>query len=88
MRNINWKVRICNKNFWITFIPAVLLLVQTVASLFGFQLELSGISAQLIDIVNSAFVVLAIIGVVSDPTTPGLGDSKLAQTYITPGKLK
>ena len=29
---INWKVRLKNKQFWISFIPAVLLLVQKVAS--------------------------------------------------------
>ena len=33
---INWIVRIKNKNFWLAAIPALLLLVQTVAALFGF----------------------------------------------------
>ena len=28
--NINWKVRIRNKNFWLALIPALLLLVQVV----------------------------------------------------------
>ena len=32
---INWKVRLRNKNFWITIIPALLLLAQVVASIFG-----------------------------------------------------
>ena len=32
---INWVVRIKNKNFWLAAIPALLLLVQTVAALFG-----------------------------------------------------
>ena len=30
MMNINWKVRIRNKNFWLALIPALLLLVQWV----------------------------------------------------------
>lgn len=34
MSNINWTVRIKNKNFWISLIPAVLLLVQVVAAVF------------------------------------------------------
>lgn len=34
MSNINWIVRIKNKNFWISLIPAVLLLVQVVAAVF------------------------------------------------------
>lgn len=33
---INWIVRVKNKNFWLAAIPALLLLVQTVAALFGF----------------------------------------------------
>ena len=36
MPDINWKVRIKNKMFWLALIPAVLLLVQTVCSVFGF----------------------------------------------------
>lgn len=33
--NINWKVRLKNKSFWLALIPAVLLLVQVVAAVFG-----------------------------------------------------
>ena len=32
---INWKVRIKNKTFWLTLIPAVLLLAQVVAAVFA-----------------------------------------------------
>ena len=34
MKNINWVVRIKNKNFWLTLIPAVLLLIQVVVAPF------------------------------------------------------
>ena len=37
MKNINWIVRIKNKNFWLTLIPAVLLLIQVVLAPFGYQ---------------------------------------------------
>lgn len=83
---INWKVRIKNKNFWLAIIPAVLILAQAVAAVFGYTLEVDGISEQLIAIVNAAFVVLAILGVVTDPTTHGVSDSKQAMTYDTPKK--
>ena len=33
--NINWRVRIKNKTFWLTLIPSVLLLVQAVSAPFG-----------------------------------------------------
>lgn len=81
---INWTVRIKNKSFWLTLIPAVILLVQAVAALFGFQLELEGIQQQILDIVNAAFAVLAVLGIVTDPTTKGIGDSQQALTYDKP----
>ena len=82
--NINWKVRIKNKNFWISLIPAVLLLVQVVAAVFGFTLELGELGDKLLAVVNALFAVLTILGIVTDPTTAGIGDSKLAMTYTKP----
>lgn len=84
MSNINWIVRIKNKNFWISLIPAVLLLVQVVAAVFGFTLELGELGDKLLDVVNALFAVLTILGIVTDPTTAGVGDSKLAMTYTKP----
>ena len=45
---INWKVRIKNKLFWLAIIPAILLLVQTVASIFGFTVDFTGLGDKLI----------------------------------------
>lgn len=81
---VNLKVRIANRNFWLTLIPAVLLLAQVVAAPFGYKFEIEGISSQLIAIVNALFAVLAILGVVNDPTTAGFSDSALAMTYDAP----
>lgn len=81
---INWTVRIKNKNFWISFIPAMLLLVQVVASVFGYSLDLGDLGNKLLAVVNAAFGVLAIIGVVTDPTTKGISDSDQAMTYEKP----
>lgn len=85
---INWKVRIRNKNFWIAIIPALLLLVQVVASVFGYTLDLGDLGNKLLSVVNAVFAVLAILGVVTDPTTAGIGDSSLAMTYNVPKKDK
>lgn len=86
---INWKVRIKNKNFWITLIPAMLLLIQVVAGVFGYSLELGGLGNKLLAVVNAAFGVLAILGIVTDPTTKGVADSEEAMTYEKPkGKPK
>ena len=86
MKSINWQVRIKNKNFWLTFIPAVLLLIQVIAAVFGFTLDLGDLGNRLLDVVNAAFSVLVILGVVNDPTTEGVSDSEQALTYTDPKK--
>lgn len=83
---INWKVRFANKNFWLSFIPALLLLIQVVAAVFGFQLDLGDLGNKLLSVVNALFAVLAILGVVNDPTTDGVSDSKQAMLYTVPKK--
>lgn len=67
-------------------IPAVLLLIQTVAAVFGYTLDVGDIGNRLIAVVNAVFGVLVILGVVNDPTTAGMSDSKQARNYITPRK--
>lgn len=83
---INWKVRIKNKNFWIALIPAVLLLVQVIAAVFGYTLDLGELGNKLLAVVNVLFAVLTILGVVTDPTTAGVSDSAQALTYEVPKK--
>lgn len=81
---INWTVRIKNKAFWLAVIPAVLLLIQAVAAVFGFTLDLGDIGNKLIAVVNAAFGVLVVLGVVVDPTTAGMSDSNRAMNYKKP----
>ncbi len=83
---INWKVRIKNKLFWVSLIPAVLLLVQVVAAVFGYTLDLGELGNKLLAVVNALFAVLTILGVVTDPTTAGVSDSAQALTYDSPKK--
>ena len=73
---INWQKRIENKTFWLAIVPAVLLLLQTIASLFGYNWDISGLGTQLTAVVNAVFGVLAVVGVVVDPTTSGASDSE------------
>ncbi|MDT2794252.1 phage holin [Enterococcus thailandicus] len=84
MKNINWKVRMRNKSFWLAVVPAALLLVQVLAVPFGYNFEIDAINKQLLDIVNAAFAFLSILGVVTDPTTKGVSDSERALKYDTP----
>lgn len=82
--SINWKVRARNKAWWLALIPAVLLLVQVCAVPFGYTWDFGALNEELAAIINAVFAVLAILGVVTDPTTAGLGDSELAMTYEEP----
>ena len=83
---VNWKVRLKNKTFWLAMIPALLLLIQVVAAVFGYTLDLGALGDKLLAVVNAIFAVLTILGVVTDPTTAGVSDSTQALTYEAPKK--
>ena len=86
MKKINWEVRLKNKQFWISMVSALALVVQAVAALFGFTLDLTTLTGKIVAVVNAVFVVLALLGIVVDPTTNGVGDSDRAMTYEEPWK--
>jgi len=81
---INWIVRIKNKAFWLAVIPAIALVVQAVAALFGYTINLETWVGKLQAIVNAVFALLAILGIVVDPTTEGVNDSNRAMSYPEP----
>lgn len=81
---INWIIRIKNQNFWLAVIPAILLLIQEVGKVFGLNIDLGELGNNLLGVVNAVFSVLVILGVVTDPTTEGIADSRLAMTYTKP----
>lgn len=65
-------------------IPALALAVQAIAAVFGFEYDFSELVNQLLVVVNTVFAVLVIVGIVNDPTTKGVTDSKQALTYDKP----
>lgn len=89
---INWKVRARQKWFWVTLIPAVLLLLDQLWGLFSL---LGGIQAghlydgplmeALLSLAGTVFAILVLIGIPVDTTTEGYGDSARALTYDEPG---
>lgn len=81
---INWIVRAKNKTFWLTLIPAILLLAQAIANVFGITIDLNDIGGKLMEVVQALFVVLAMLGIVVDPTTNGVNDSSRAMSYDAP----
>lgn len=84
--NINWKVRVKNPNFWLSLFPALFLLVQVCAAPFGYEWDFAVLNQQMAAIVNAVFGLLAVLGVVTDPTTAGVKDSDRAMTYTAPSK--
>lgn len=74
---MDWKTRIRSKAFWITLVPALVVLAQMVGNIFGLDMsKLTGLSEQLIGVINALFVVLSILGIAVDPTTKGIKDNK------------
>lgn len=84
MNKINWKVRVLNKTFWLTLVPALALLLQTFLAVFGVKIELGETIDKLLVFINALFAVFVIVGVVNDPTTSGISDSSRAMTYEQP----
>lgn len=84
MNKINWKVRVLNKTFWLTLVPALALLLQTFLAVFNVRLELGETIDKLLVFINALFAVLMIVGIVNDPTTAGLTDSTRALEYHEP----
>lgn len=72
---INFKLRLQNKATLVALISAVFLMLQQ----FGLE-----ISHSIQEGVNTFVVILVILGIVTDPTTKGLGDSEQALGYHEP----
>lgn len=75
---INWRVRIKSKKFWLTIVPAFLLLAQTVAVPVGYNFDIAKVGTELTAVINAVFVLLTVLGIVVDPTTFGVNDSESA----------
>lgn len=76
---INWKARLKNKAFLISFIALVISFVYKILSLFGAVPNFT--EGELLDLVTVILNALALMGIIVDPTTSGLGDSQRALAY-------
>ena len=79
--NINWKVRLKSGPFWMGIASAVIMAVFYILNLCGVAPEITG--SQIVDAVRLVLMIPAAIGIISDPTTKGVKDSKLAMSYTT-----
>lgn len=72
---INFKLRLQNKTTLVALISAIFLMLQQ----FGLN-----IPSNIQEGVNTLVVILVILGIVTDPTTKGVGDSERALNYNQP----
>ena len=84
MNKINWTVRLKNKNFWLALVPAIALLLQAGADIFGIKLDFGVTIDKILVFINVLFALLVLIGIVNDPTTAGFSDSERALGYEEP----
>lgn len=78
---INWKIRLQSKVFVISLLGLIFLLAQQVLAVFGINWDYTVINDQLTQVINTVFLILALVGVVKDPTTEGISDSENAMGY-------
>lgn len=78
---INLKARLKNKAFVIS--TAVLIVSLVYRILAAFEVFPSISESEIGEIINMAVNILALVGVVVDPTTEGISDSERAMTYCT-----
>ncbi len=79
---INWKVRLKNKIWLMTAIPVVLGAIYAVLGLLGIVPAIA--ETEIENVLITLVGALAVLGIVEDPTTAGVGDSKQALTYEEP----
>ncbi len=79
---MNWKVRLRNPVFWTTLLAALAGFVYTVLGLLEVAPALS--QDAVLRVVSVAVSVLTTLGVLVDPTTKGVRDSRRARGYATP----
>ncbi len=78
---INWKERLKNKLFITSMVALIISFVYNVLGEFGIVPKVS--ESTLLGFADIAIKVLAALGILNDPTTPGLNDSARALTYGT-----
>ena len=79
---MNWKLRYMNKATLISLVTLVLALVYQALHMLGIIPSID--QQDLLDWICRLIDLLALLGIVIDPTTEGIGDSDLAMSYERP----
>ncbi|WP_312647586.1 phage holin [Aminipila sp.] len=79
---INWKLRLKNKTTFAALVACIVAFVYQVLGILGVTAPIS--EDQFTQIAGLVVNLLTAIGVLTDPTTSGTGDSQQAMTYKQP----
>ncbi|MFS0878255.1 phage holin [Solibacillus isronensis] len=79
---INWKVRMQHKQFWVSLIALLIVLANQIAGIFNVDITIY--SEQVTGISETILMILALMGIIVDPTTNGVSDSMRALRYDKP----
>lgn len=79
---MNWKLRLKNKATLTALIAVIVTAVYQIAGLLGFTVPIA--QEQVLDGVGLVLTLLATLGILTDPTTEGVGDSEQAMSYEEP----
>ena len=82
--NINWRVRLQNKTFLTGLISLVVVFVYDLLQLLEIAPPVT--HSAVMQVAEGILMILGMVGVIADPTTNGLSDSKQAMTYTSPKK--
>lgn len=79
---INWKLRFQNKTTLVTMVLATIAFIYLVLDTFGIIPKFD--QDTIVRLALSFIDLLAIFGIVVDPTTKGVADSERAMNYVAP----
>ena len=80
--NINWKIRFQNKTFLTGLISLVVVFIYDLLQLLDIAPAVT--QSAVMQVAEGVLTILGMVGVIADPTTAGVADSKQAMTYDAP----
>lgn len=83
---MNWKVRFKNKTWLTAFVALIISFVYQVLAMFDIAPVITQDSV--IQAANLVLMMLSAMGVLIDPTTTGITDSRRAMSYTEPNGEK
>lgn len=79
---INWTVRLRNKPWLASMLALIVTFVYDMLAMLDVVPPVG--EEWVLDVIKTALMLLGMLGVVTDPTTKGMGDSAQALTYTEP----